>query len=95
MKEVGKLFPLELATMVQSEYSRGITSSLEDHPCNGLVTPQDGPYSISTSVDFASAQHVDICDGSIGIFCWLCMGIPITNGYFLLSNISVIVNEKA
>ena len=76
--------------MIQSEYSCGISSELEHHPCNDLDSNIDGPCSISTSVNFATPQHVDIWDGSMSIFGWFHIGHPITNSYFLLSNLKVI-----
>lgn len=82
-------FPIELSLMIQSEYSRGITSFLNDHPCNNLISKRDGPCSISTSINFATPQHVDVWDGSISIFGWFHIGQPISDGYFLLSNLKV------
>src|SRR5688572_23142514 len=80
-------FPLELAVMIQSEYSRGITRELEYHPCNGLTSNIDGPCSISTSVNFATPQHVDVRDGSKSIFGWFHLNPPKTDQYFLLSHL--------
>ena len=89
MKMADEYFPIELATMVQSEYSCGVTSYLPDHPCYAITNGMEGPCSISTSVNFATRQHVDIRDGSMSIFGWLEIGKPITSGYFLLSNMMV------
>ena len=74
MKTAESYFPVELATMIQSEYARGITSFLEDHPCYNLPSQREGPCSISTSTNFATPQHVDVCDGSISIFSWFHIG---------------------
>jgi len=82
-------FPIELSVMTQSEYSQGITSYLEDHPCNRLISKREGPCSISTSINFATPQHVDVRDGSISIFGWFHIGRPITDRYFLMSNLRV------
>lgn len=87
-------FPIELATMVQAEYSRGISSGLQDHPCNNLNDNVEGPCSISTSVNFATPQHVDIRDGSISVFGWLHLNKPVIPRYFLLSNLKVSVNGR-
>jgi len=92
MYMAGNYFPIELSTMIQSEYSRGITSNLEDHPCHGLNVNQEGPCSISTSINFATPQHVDIRDGSISVFSWFHVGKPITDGYFVLSNLQLEVD---
>src|SRR5689334_9296089 len=51
-----KYFPMELSVMVQSEYSRGVTSSMAHQPCNNLTLGIEGPCSISTSVNFATPQ---------------------------------------
>ena len=53
-------FPIELPVMIQLEYSRGITSLLPYHPCNNLMSKREGPCSISTSINFATPQHVDV-----------------------------------
>lgn len=94
MMTAERYFPIELSTMMQSEYSRGITSNIYDHPCNNLSNPVEGPCSISTSANFATPQHLDIRDGSLSIFGWLHIGIPISSGYFLLGNLKVTVQGK-
>lgn len=80
-------FPNEFLVMIQSEYSRGITSNLEDHPCNSLLSKREGSCSIPTSINFATPQHVDVRDGSTSIFGWFHIGSPITDCYFLMSNL--------
>lgn len=84
-----KYFPVELAVMIQSKYSWGITSYLVDHPCHNLISNREGPCSISTSINFATPQHVDVRDGSTSIFGWFHIGYPISTGYFLMGNIKV------
>src|SRR5688500_12501609 len=94
MKMAENYFPIELAAMIQSEYKRGISSSLNDCPCHDLVSGREGSCSISTSVNFATPQHVDICDGSIRIFSWVHIGKPITAEYFVLSNLQVTIEGQ-
>jgi hypothetical protein len=87
-------FPIELSVMIQSEYSRGITSYLDNHPCNSLISKREGPCSISTSINFATPQHVDVRDGSSSIFGWFHIGNPITNRYFLMSNLKIDIHGR-
>jgi len=51
-------FPIELSVMIQSEYSWGITSYLDNHLCNSLMSKREDPCSISTNISFATPQHV-------------------------------------
>jgi len=96
MKMTNKMFPLELSVVVQSEYSRGITKYMNYHPCHNLESTHDGdgPCSISTSINFATPQHVDIQDGSISIFGWVHLTPPQSNVYFLMSNLQIDVDGK-
>lgn len=87
-------FPIDSATMIQLEYSQGITGDLEYHPCSNLEVEKEGPCSISTSINFETPQHVDIRDDSVIIFSWYLIGSPVTDGYFVLNNLQVTFGEQ-
>ncbi len=56
-------FPLEWSTMIQSDYCCGITHHLDGHlgKSRGVVCPA----AMYFTLNYASAQHVDFCDGSV------------------------------
>lgn len=87
-------FPVELAAMTQAEYSCRITSDIANHIAESTLNDYEGPCAVTVSVNFASAQHVYICDRSIGIFTWsnwsnwskIEENEKIDDGYLYLSN---------
>ena len=94
INEIKDSFPIELAVMTQSEYSRGVTCNTKGHPGMKENLGVNGPSAFTCSINFASAQHVDIRDAGVGVFVWFRDCDKITkDGYFLLSNTMVHVNE--
>jgi len=95
MRQLDEKFPMELSTMTQTEYSRGISSKIIDHPANETDNQVEGSCAVSVSVNFASSQHLDVRDGSIGAILWVTEGdISVDDIYFLLANAEVDYNGK-
>ena len=59
-----------------------------------IKSAKEGPCSISTSIDFATLQHENTCDGFISVFGQVHLNTHTTNKYFLLSNLQVKVETK-
>ena len=62
---IAKYFPSDYAVSIQSEYCRGMTNETGEHPSNGIMGI-DTPCMYTVSVNFASNQHIDPGDGSVG-----------------------------
>ena len=92
MNMANSMFPIKLSVMIQLEYSCGITREMKYHPCHNLESDLDGPCLISTSINFATPQHVDVQDGSISIFGWFHLSNPQPDVYFILGNMGVKVD---
>lgn len=88
--------PNVLPLAAQHESSRGLTNNLREHP--GSMVAQDNfmPCAFTISFDFASAQHTDFRDGSMGVYIFFQDDntVQVSDGYFLFGNLMAIVDGK-
>ena len=91
-------YPLEFSTVIQAEYSCGITHELTGHPCNSMHTYASS--SLNCSIGYASSQHKDTRDNSMTCISWFNSNQDIhtleehKNAYFLFGNVQINKDNK-